>query len=342
MLTSIFAFTACNPTNEYAFKSSYSNPTIAGLIEANQKLLTQYPTKAATATRAKGKRKGLTQMEFTYVTMHDYLGAASGIGAVHGVAVGLGFATGGTGYFATCGICGAFCAAGYSWKAYRDLKGGYTSKVKVPSDGPLFITAKNAFLDSYDSIKINTSNDKAYKELISKINLPEKYAYLKDVGENHNGILKLTLANINETSTRSVGLGGLNGGPIIGGNIPPAKPGTWLPSKTNSFKDIETIVKSNNLKDTYNLEMTKEFTKDYNKFIDENFNSTNVKEALKLYANIYQRFPANNNAIIATVNEYIRNIESHNDFNSEEKEIIYGALIVSLYSPQLWKEIENL
>lgn len=339
MLTSILFFTACNPTNEDAQKSSYSNPTIMGLIEANQKLLAQYSTEAEPTTRAKG-RKGLTQLEFTYITMHDYLGAASGIGAVHNVALGLGFATGGTGYFTTCGICGAFCAAGSSWKAYRDLR-GYTSKLKTPSEGPLFITAQNAFLEAYDSIKINKPNETAYKDLISKINLPSKYSYLKDVGENHNGILTLTLSNTSDFSTRSVGLGGPNGGPITGGIIPPAKPGTWLPNNTNSFKSIETIVKSDELKNTYNEEMSKDITEDYNRFIDDNFNSNNVKEALKLYSTVYQNFPTNNDGIIAAVNEYIDTIERHNDFNSEEKEIIYGALIVSLYSPQLWKEIEK-
>lgn len=41
------------------------------------------------------------------------------------------------------------------------------------------------------------------------------------------------------------------------------------------------------------------------------------------------------------INNYIKTIESHSDFTDEDKKEIYTALIVSLYSPQLWDSIEE-
>lgn len=33
-------------------------------------------------------------------------------------------------------------------------------------------------------------------------------------------------------------------------------------------------------------------------------------------------------------------IEENNEFTAEEKELIYSAIMVSVYSPQFWAEIE--
>lgn len=55
-----------------------------------------------------------------------------------------------------------------------------------------------------------------------------------------------------------------------------------------------------------------------------------------MYLSLYIEFPENLDDIVIIINNYIDIIEKNNEFTSNEKTIIYSALIVSLYSPQLW------
>ena len=46
--------------------------------------------------------------------------------------------------------------------------------------------------------------------------------------------------------------------------------------------------------------------------------------------------PENVDDIIQITNDYINIIESNNEFNDDEKAMIYAGLMVSIYSPQIW------
>ena len=54
----------------------------------------------------------------------------------------------------------------------------------------------------------------------------------------------------------------------------------------------------------------------------------------------YEMYPNDIDDIAEVVNHYTAIMENNNDLTEREKMIIYGALTVSLYSPQLWNNFE--
>lgn len=57
---------------------------------------------------------------------------------------------------------------------------------------------------------------------------------------------------------------------------------------------------------------------------------------MKSYSDLLSSYPTNLDDIVEITNGYINIIETNNEFNDNDREMIYSALIVSLYSPQLW------
>ena len=312
--------------------STINNETIVSLTNYNKSLLHSNPTRTAKGAKDKKNNKGLTQWQVYQISMQDFIGAAAGMGSVHAIAAAIGAGTAGTGYFITCGVAGAMCSVGYSYRAYKDCKGFSHINSQLPSDGPLFVTAQNAFINSCDSLKNDKTNKYVYNEVINKIHLPKEFNYLKNIGENHNGILRIALAN--EAQTEITTRAGNIDGPSLG-KLPT---GGWIPSTNYPINYMNKVVYSKELKDAYNEQLSKEMPSNINQFIDNNFVSSNVKEALKLYANLYKEYPTSIDDIVIIANNYIDTIENNKDFTNKDKEIIYSALIVSVYSPYLWGE----
>ena len=61
-----------------------------------------------------------------------------------------------------------------------------------------------------------------------------------------------------------------------------------------------------------------------------------VRQALHSYSVLLDSYPKNLDDVVEITNGYINIIENNDEFNNNEREMIYSALIVSLYSPQLW------
>lgn len=64
--------------------------------------------------------------------------------------------------------------------------------------------------------------------------------------------------------------------------------------------------------------------------------SVRAENAIKEYLKLFTTYPENVDDIIQITNDYINIIESNNEFNDDEKAMIYAGLMVSIYSPQIW------
>ena len=62
----------------------------------------------------------------------------------------------------------------------------------------------------------------------------------------------------------------------------------------------------------------------------------NVKKALVNYLELFNEYPENVDELVEIANGYIDIIEKNNEFSKDEKDMIYAAIMVSVYSPQLW------
>lgn len=332
----ITALVSCTSNEDVVHPSvQYSNGTLDSLAAYNLKMLDKTSFEVSrSGSKSRGK-----WADFFPVCSKDILGAAAGIGAGQKIAAFLGAATGGTGYVATCVVCGALCSAGASYEQYKKLRGCQVAVNNLPSDGPLFRTSCTMFEVSakFDYLP---SNQYAYNILVQKINLPKSFEYLKDIGENHNGVIRTTIFDDvsipeNVPTTRG-GIGGPTTNPVK-----PADPGTWFPPKGYNHFTMDKLVTSDTLKNVYNMEIHNVQKANSDEELYSDINSENVKDALKLYMDLYANFPNKVEDIIVIVNGYIDIIEANKDFSYEDKEAIYSALIVSLYSPQLWEELKQ-
>ena len=260
---------------------------------------------------------------------YDIIGAAIGIKYGQIIGAGLGLATGGTGYVATNAVCASLFGAKASHDAWRKNK-GYSKSSQPATNQPLYIKARTAFINESEGMKLDTTSY-IYNNYFKYINIPQNFAYLKDVGENHNTIIKKA---ISETSSQARAIG--TDYPIT------VKPGPFLPCtpKIPTTANMKNLFYSDELITIYNTEDAKDIPSDYEDYINSNIESANIREALKLYLSLYTNLSQDGDEIISIINKYIETIEKNNDFSKNEKEEIYAALIVSLYSPQLWKDIE--
>lgn len=64
--------------------------------------------------------------------------------------------------------------------------------------------------------------------------------------------------------------------------------------------------------------------------------SVRAENAIKEYLKLFTTYPENVDDIIQITNDYINIIESNNEFNDDEKAMIYAGLMVSIYSLQIW------
>ena len=80
---------------------------------------------------------------------------------------------------------------------------------------------------------------------------------------------------------------------------------------------------------------------DIEKFFKENpLQSKKIENALKLYGELYTTYPQDTEDIEKITTDYIKIIEQSEEFTDEEKDIIYSAFNVSIYSPQFGNEFK--
>ena len=251
----------------------------------------------------------------------DILGAFEGIGAGKTLAGVFGIATGGTGYAATIIGMGILGGAAKSYLKYRECT-GYS--VRIDDFYKYSLNQINA------NLKSDTTN--YYKKYIyspkaANIKLPPKFQSMVDVGEAHNKlILGVNYSAPNPTIPVT--------GPID----------NWVPPTfTSDKKKVELALNSKDAKAQFDKIMARVTGQDLD--IDAYFEnyptgSKRSEQALKSYLDLFQTYPDNVDDVIKITNDYVEIIESSNEFTDDEKAMIYAALMVSIYSPQIWNGFE--
>lgn len=277
------------------------------------------------------------------VSAADIAGVGAGIYSVQGVAALAGVASGGTGYVVVSAVGGVIVGAGASMAAYDALPecayAGTEEKVAFAA------LSEEDLIELYSSNQSNIQGEAPpadnyeYNYILERINLPAEFEHLRRVGEDHNKIVKLAY-NKGGITTKSL---------LKGGGEETSKPKDEdkdcvlpeIPSAVceivselvydKEFKgirqDILTCIESACTSDIFDPEIF---------FNEYPMKSKCVEDAIKLYLSLYVNFPDNLDDIVDIANGYINIIEQNNEFTYNEKESIYSALIISLYSPQIW------
>lgn len=281
--------------------------TLTELETYNDSILKQVP-------ETRGLGSGLA------IATADILGAARGIRAGQTIAGVVGLASGGTGYLVTSGVCGAICGAGASYAAYAVTKKPKTK----PEMGNLLSQTKQQYkLATSDII----THAYTYNTAKDKINLPARYEYLIRIGEDHNGIIAVS------DQGKEIEY------PLASGNI--QNSGSAIPVLSYGFDELDSMIYNNPFFLSQYNGICQDIIQTMNGELSENarYNidkSPKVNKLLNMFLNVYNKYPKNTNEIAEIVNKYIETIERNNELNDQEKEIVYGSLVVSLYSPQLW------
>lgn len=158
-----------------------------------------------------------------------------------------------------------------------------------------------------------------------KINLPEDFEFIRPLGALHNEIL---VASNYE------------------GDIPVTYSGQQVKIDSDiSFEEeeqIEQLISSKEFETQYNeilsdIKVDKFGNVTFLTPFDEN---DRVDMALKAYLELFDSYPENVDDVLKIANDYIRIIDESNEFSFEEKEMIYCAIMISIYSPQLWNNFK--
>ena len=155
--------------------------------------------------------------------------------------------------------------------------------------------------------------------------LPEEFEFIRPLGAMHNEIL---IASNYE------------------GDIPVTYSGQQVKIDSDiSFeeeKQIEQLISSKEFETQYN-EILSDIKVD--KFGNVTFltpfdEKDRVDMALKAYLELFDSYPENVDDVLKIANDYIRIIDESNEFSFEEKEMVYCAIMISIYSPQLWNNFK--
>jgi len=276
---------------------------------------------------------------FLDVASGDILGMAAGIAAGQKIAVFAGAVTGGTGYMVTSAVCGAICGASASHTAYRATRGTRSAE-PIGVDNMKFLSIAD------DTYKVNLTNRKleefemlddtyVYNDAFDKIEIPKKFDYIKRVGEDHNGIVNVVLSIEKDNDySPEVSIEKIKGA---------------IPSLEETSENLDSLVFENpqfissykNIHLSINNCINENGKLDIDAFFRSNpLFSKRVEQALKDYLSLFNSYPENVDEVAEITNGYIEIIERNNEFTDDEKEIIYAAVSVALYSPQIWNDFE--
>lgn len=273
------------------------------------------------------------------VSSADFAGFGAGVASVQAIAGGAAVAIGGTGYVVVCGVGGAIVGAGASMMAYDALPS--CSYAIAPEDE----YAKFETLTDVDYIALYNANventpvelsvdNYEYNYIIDRLNIPTQYAYLKRVGEDHNRIVKLSYDKGLAGTKSASGSHSAEENEVICTVPPISLEESLLIDEMVCDDEFKAIQK--NIVESVNISCELG-TFDIDVFFDAYpVQSKRLEKVLKLYLSLYVEFPDDLDDIVEIANGYIRIIEENNEFTNSEKESIYSAIIVSLYSPQIW------
>lgn len=300
------------------------NKTLADLEAYNEVMLGKVSTrvKPGEGVTVKDIRNGLK------VAKADISGASKGIKVGRSIIITVGALTGGVhGASIAAAVCGSVFGAAASLKAYQKHFG----KIRKTRAIPPGIIADSTFLQISEKMYIDNiaanGTYYAYNVVSEKIEIPKRFEYLKDVGESHNALVS-TAIEVGNNEDIDLSLEHFKG---------------LIPPIYITDKELEKLFSNDIFKTEYEkLLQDIDTSTDDNGFNVETFLSLNsdipycVKKTLDEYSDLLESYPTNLDDIVEITNGYINIIEQNNEFTEEEKEMVYSALTVSLYSPQLW------
>lgn len=264
-------------------------------------------------TRGWGKR--------LLVASADIKGAVKGIDAGKTLASVVGAASGGTGAAVVVVGSGLIVGAAYSYLAYKGSTicsypaqiSDFLNYSRKLVSGRIVVEGKTDSATSRTDEAIFNPENEAY----NNIELPQEFGYLRTLGADHNAIL--LAANVDgelptEESVTSANLG-------------------QVEVDEEEQDKFEQAINSPMFNDSF-FAAIDEFNDE--KGFETLGCSDRVKQALQSYLDLFQTYPENVDELVKIANGYIKIIEENNEFTKDEKELIYSAIMVSVYSPQLW------
>lgn len=160
--------------------------------------------------------------------------------------------------------------------------------------------------------------DKSSNQTSVRINLPEEYSYLRTLGADHNAILLAANVDGDLPASDGVSVHGLQQVQLKEEEMEAFNNAVNSPEFEECFySTIEDVMDGKSLR-------TLETCPD------------RVKKALQSYLDLFQAYPENVDELVEIANGYIKIIEKNKEFTKDEKDLIYAAIMVSVYSPQLW------
>lgn len=341
----VFAlFMICSCTNEEVLTSmetanETTYKTLTELEAYNKVMLGKVITRGSD-NKSKGNVTTDDVADAINVVKADAEGAAVGLWLGKGVAVGAGAVTGGMGALVTEAFFGSVFGAAASYKAVKDNKaatGNPNVQNKNPDPSKKGISTNPISMDTtflqisekvyMDNIGACEQNVYVYNAVSEKIQIPERFGYLKRVGEEHNALVSAVL-EVEKSDSQDLSLEDFKGA-IPSVDVTPAQ----LDALFNDYRFKNAYAK---LLHDVGL-CTDENGFDVDKFLNLNINMPySVRQALHSYSVLLDSYPKNLDDVVEITNGYINIIENYDEFNNNEREMIYSALIVSLYSPQLW------
>lgn len=276
---------------------------------------------------------------FLDVAAGDILGAAAGLAASKTIIAYAGITTGGTGAAVVGAVCGSICGASASNQAYKRRKNSVMASPMPTVDSLVFLSIADKTYKSNLSIspenKLNSTDVRhVYNVAYDKINMPQKFEYIKRIGEDHNGLINTSLLIAKENiSVSEIPLTEFKGIiPIV--ELPNYNLNQIIfenPCFINKYAKINQSIENCLDNDELNID----------KFFNEvPLISKRVEQALKDYITLFKVYPKDIDEVAEITNGYIEIIEKNNEFTDDEKEIIYAAITVALYSPQIWNDFE--
>lgn len=297
--------------------------TLTDLDAYNKKFMSE---RAATrnAITTKDLKKGWN------VVKSDVKGARKGIKVGRVVSTLLGCATGGTGAIVTNVICGSIFGGVSSYIAYKknfDNSSVHNYTRVIVNQSPIDTTFLQVSEKVYMGNTVGCEEQYAYNIESEKVELPERYEYLKRVGEDHNALVTAVM-KVDAGSSEELSL------EEVKGIIPPVEA---------TQEELDELFNNTCFIESYaeflqELESSStETASDGDNYIsNESDFPYNVKIAIDNYIELLESCATSIDDVVEITNGYIKIIEQNNEFTEDEREMVYSSLIVSLYSSQLW------
>ena len=309
-ITSCSSFSKEDVINGTSVENMDDSKTVVALTDYNSKLMA-----ACQLTRGRKLNTALA----------DVVGALQGLSCGKDLAGIAGVATGGVGFWAVAAGTALLFGGAASYTAYKSYTCSYATNTSDLYNFTKSMVMNKFALEKNDTlldVKDDVVDDSLSASADDKVKLPEDFGYVRTLGVDHNAILLAAnvtgkLPEINEVESSVM---------------------EQIELTPEDYAKFNDVMNSDELWQAFEAEADNLGNKNS---LDALTNcSLRVKQALQGYLDLFEIYPDNADDVAEIANGYIKIIEENNEFTAEEKELIYSAIMVSVYSPQFWAEIE--